>query len=58
MSTFDSGVENTEAEPVEVVVHGRQVVHVEHHGRPSAGAVLRLHAHREVALQISRLERH
>jgi hypothetical protein len=40
-------VEDAEAEPVEVVVHGRQVVHVEHHGRPTAGAVLRLHAHRE-----------
>jgi len=39
-------VEDTEAEPVEVVVHGRQVVHVEHHGRPSAGAVLRFHARR------------
>ena len=39
-------MEDTEAEPVEVVVHGRQVVHVEHHGRPSAGAVLRFHARR------------
>lgn len=46
ISTFDSGVENTEAEPVEVVVHGRKVVHVEHHGRPYAGAVLRFHARR------------
>jgi len=38
LSTFDSGVEDAESEPVEVVVHGRQVVHVEHHRRP--GAVL------------------
>jgi hypothetical protein len=44
IGTFDSRVENTEAEPLEVVVNGRQVVHVEHHGRPSAGAVRRFHA--------------
>ena len=33
MGTFDSGVEDAEAEPVEVIVGGREVVHVEQHRR-------------------------
>lgn len=33
---FDSGVEDAEAEPVEVIVDGRQVVHVEQHRRRRA----------------------
>lgn len=35
-NTFDSGVEDAEAEPVEVIVDGRQVVHVEQHRRRRA----------------------
>lgn len=48
IKTFDSGVEDAKAEPVEVVVYGRQVVHVEHHRRAAASsaAVWGLHARR------------
>ena len=38
---FDPGVEDAEAEPVEVVVYGRQVVHVEDHRRAAAAVLCR-----------------
>ena len=38
--TFDSGVEYPEAEPVEVVINGGEVVDVEHHRSPSSAVVV------------------
>ena len=55
MGTFDSGVEDAEAEPVEVIVRGREVVHVEQHRRRGSAVPA---AHPLPSLEISRPAHH
>ena len=55
METFDSGVEDAEAEPVEVIVRGREVVHVEQHRRRGSAVPA---AHPLPSLEISRPAHH